>query len=280
MSGPGCISDREPFVLLLDETYSLRLLCTNRDGLDSPDGIALESDDRIVIADREPLRWTEGRGCERLSGPDSGIASPESIVRAGDGTFYMTDDSAGGVWRLDAGGGCAPLAGPGGSLPSTEGIVIAPDNTLLVGDGARGAIFRVTRAGSVSTYIAPGNAIKKAESMVFDEAGNLYIADDAQKQIFIVEPGLEARVLLGSIDGIKSPESLAYYNGHLIIADSETGKLLRWSSARQTLDTIAIFHGNLKDIQAIAVSERGSLYVTVRSRNPKAGYLFKFERRS
>jgi streptogramin lyase len=277
---PGCISEREPFVLLLDDSYTLRLLGTKEDGFTAPDGIAAESEHVLYLADQGGaalLKWTRENGAEILCGAEAGLVSPESVVRGRDGTLFFTDDSAGGVRRFTPGGATSLLAGPKQGLISTEGIVIAPDGALLVGEGSTGAVFRVTQAGSVSVYIPAGQRIEKVEAMAFDEAGNLYIADDSRKKILIVEQDHEPRVLLDSIDGIKAPESLAYHAGNLYITDGEAGKLYRWSRAAEELETIAIFHGELRAIQGVAVSDNGTIFLTVQCWQPSAGYLFALE---
>ena len=280
LCGAGCISEREPFILLLDGGYSLQLLDTGTNTFESPDGITVASERVAYFTGHHGgtlWRWSPGEGSVMLCDSTAGLASPESIVRTPDGMLYLTDDTAGGLWQCDSTGTLSLLAGPERGLTSTEGIAITPDGALLVGDGMARTIFRVTRAGSVSVFLGPAAGIEKAEAMVFDEQGTLYVADDVQGKVFMVEPDHAPRVLLDGTADIGMPESLAFHHGCLYVTDGANGKLYRWSRARHSLETIAIFHGYVQDVQSIALSDRGSIFVTIRSADPNTGYLFKLE---
>jgi streptogramin lyase len=274
----ACLSEDEPFILLLDDSYSLQLLATNEDGFAAPDGILIDSGNTLYLADEGGSairRWTPGEKAITLYDSASGLRSPEDMVRDASGTIYVTDDSCGGLWRFSAGGSLSLVAGPDRGLRSTEGIAIAPDGSILAGDGESGTVFRVTPEGSVSVFLGPERGIRKPEGLVYDENGNLYIADDEQDTIFKLDTSGCLHVLLDSRDGIGAPESIAYRRGDLFITDNETGKLFRYAIAEEALHTIAVFHGNLEALQGIAVSDQGTICMSVHGRHSEASYLFE-----
>jgi|AMFO01.1.fsa_nt_gi sugar lactone lactonase YvrE len=278
----SCLSQQEPFIVVLDDAYSLRLLATNEDGFAAPDGLLLLPGGEIVLADEVGSAvsiWKDGMVTRSLCNSTSGIISPEDLVRDANDDIYFTDDSAGGLWRIDAAGKLDLVAGPEDGLLSTEGIASAPDGTILVGDGKQHKIFRVTRRGEVTVFAGEEYHIEKAEAMAFDEKGNLFIADDESDVVYEISSDGILRHVIDGDDGLQAPESMCYRNGVIYLTDDAAGEVLGYDLAAGKLHIIAVFHGVLHRVQGITVDEQGNIFVTVHDWPPKESYIFVLERK-
>jgi sugar lactone lactonase YvrE len=276
----GCDLGAEGLVFLADDRYRPSVMLTSEAGFSSPDGIAWHGD-TLYLADeagRSVEAWSRHRGLRRLCDSRLGIISPEDLVVDGDGSVYFTDDSAGGLWKIDTAGRSSRVAGPDAGLVSTEGIALAPDGTILVGDGKRHRVFAVTREGAVSVYLGPESGIRKPESLAFDEHGDLFVGDNEDDVLYRVAPDRTIGRVSSGRGRPLSPESLFYSGGTLYITDSRAGEVLRFD-LEGGLRTIARLTGKLANVQGIAASAEGDVYVTVQDLGRRRGYLLKFARR-
>ncbi len=249
----------EAMVVALDPAWNAEIVLTNADGIAAPDGL-LWADGRLYIADEggSAVRvWIPGKGVETLADAGAGLSSPEDVVRNAAGTLFVTDDDIGGVWRID-GNGVARLAG---AVKSSEGLALAPSGAMLVGDPRGRRIVRAGEDGAVAPFL-PGR-ISKPESMAFDGAGNLYIADNEDEVLYLLTPkGRLHRPIHGRKDF--SPESLHFAQNALFITDSAHGKLFRYTP-EDGLTAIAVFAGDLANVQGIASDPAGNLYVSIQT---------------
>lgn len=262
-------------VVILGNAYTAEIVATQDDGFSSPDGLNWHRG-MLYVADEggsAVRRWTPGDRPETLADDSAGIASPEDLVIDADGAIFFTDDTAGGLWRINRSGQVARIAGPEAGLVSTEGIALAPDGSVLVGEQS-GRVFRVDGQGGVSVFLGAAAGIRKPESMVFDEQGNLYIADNRDDTLSLVTP---AGSIFRLIEGRSSfsPETLAFADGTLFITDSHNGDLYRYTR-RTGLQTIAVFMGDFNNINGVTIDDAGAIYVSVQADLAnRRGYLVK-----
>jgi sugar lactone lactonase YvrE len=275
----ACDLNSRGLVVVLDDSYQAAVVATNRSGFAAPDGL-LWRRGQLYLAD-------EGAGGVGLLGKDgsfttfcdarAGASSPEDLTMDADGNIYFTDDDAGGLWKVDAGWKASLVAGKDKGLVSTEGIAHAPDGRILVGDGERHTVFGVGKDGAVSVLLGPERGVKKPESMAFDDAGNLYIADNEDDVLYLLDRGGNLRRVIERRESF-SPESIAYAHGALYITDSRNSKLCRFTP-EEGLKAVAVFGGKLKNVQGVAVSEDGEIYVSVQSDlKRKVGYIVRLSR--
>jgi sugar lactone lactonase YvrE len=254
--------DQRAMLLVLDPAYRAETLLTNADGIASPDGLRWEPGG-LLIAD-------EGGSAIRLLGSDGslatladakqGLRSPEDLARGPDGAVYWTDDDAGGLWRLGPEGGAARRIAAGGPLASTEGLAATPAGALLVGGGKVGRIVSLSPDGKAALL---GVRIGKPESFAFDNGGNLYIADNEADVLYLLaKDGRLHRPVAGQ-HGF-SPESLHFAGGALFVTDSRNGKLHRYTP-EDGLETVAVFAGELSNVQGITSDPAGNLYLSVQT---------------
>lgn len=272
----GCDKlDQRGMVMTLDPAYRAEIVLGTADGISSPDGL-LWADGRLYIADEggSAVRvWTPGEGVRTLADARAGLVSPEDIARDGAGNLYVTDDSSGGVLRIGR-GGIVRLAGAEEGLPSTEGLALGPGGIVLAGDQPGRRIVSIAADGSVAAFLA---GIAKPESLAFDGRGNLYIADNEANVLYVMTPGRRLHRPIQARGGF-SPESLHFDGGALFITDSDHGKLYRYTP-QDGLVTIAVFGGELANVQGIAGDERGNLYLSIQSDLAgRRGYVLRLAR--
>lgn len=255
---------QEGYAVVIDDTYAVSMVVTNRDGLISPDGLQVVGD-KIFIADEGGAAltvWAPGSQVQSLGDANADIASPEDLVVTNQGIIYFTDDDAGGLWRVDTTGKIGLVAGRKQGLVSTEGLALAPDGTLIVGETQSQRILRVSPQGDVQEFPIPAGRIRKAESMTFDEQGNLYIADDEANVVYQYDLSGRLHELITARDGIQAPESLCYSQGCLFIVDDAANKLYSYDKERG-LKTLVIFAGTLKNVQGVAAASSHDIFVSV-----------------
>jgi sugar lactone lactonase YvrE len=276
---PACGLKSRGLVVVLDDSYQAAVVATNRSGFAAPDGL-LWRRGQLYLAD-------EGAGGVALMGADNRVAalcgagtgalSPEDLTMGADGNIYFTDDDAGGLWRVDAGGKVALVAGKDQGLISTEGVALAPDGRIVVGDGERHTVFSVGQDGAVSVLLGPERGVKKPEGLAFDGQGNLYIADNEDDVLYLLDRQGDLRRVIERRENF-SPESIVYAHGALYITDSRGSKLCRFTP-EEGLKAVAVFGGKLKNVQGVAVSEDGEIYVSVQSDlKRKVGYIVRLSR--
>lgn len=266
--------DLDGVVIMVDEGYRAEIVASHKSGLASPDGL-LWSGGVLYIADEggSAIRsWRPGEPLKTIQA-GRGLASPEDVRLGPEGSLYVTDDTRGGVLRVDPDGSSSLLAP---QLGATEGLAVTPQGDLLVAVPNSRRIVRLSRTGQVSPFIEPDARLEKPESMAFDEAGNLYIADDATETLHLRTS--DGR-LHSPVRGERfAPESLWYQDGFLYITDSKHGALHRYSPA-VGLRTVALFAGDLANVQGVTGDERGALYVSVQSDlAARQGYILKLTR--
>ena len=268
----GCDGlDREGMLLPLDPGYTPELLLSDKDGIASPDGLLWE-EGRLYIADEggSALRlWEPGRPVQTLAGPEQGLKSPEDVVRGADGALWFTDDDAGGVWRYAAEGG---LTHQFAGIKSSEALAAVPGGGLLVGDGESGRLVRTAAA-------AQPLRIAKPESLAWDGSGNLYIADNKEDVLYLLTRDGRLHRPIAAREGF-SPESLHFADGALFITDSGNGKLYRYTP-EEGLRVLAVFAGELANLQGVTTDADGNIYVSVQSDlKGRRGYVFRLSRRA
>ncbi len=272
--------DQEAMVLTVEPGWTAEVAASEKDGFDSPDGL-LWADGRLFVADEggSAVRaWRPRTPPVLLADSRAGLASPEDLVRDSAGNIYFTDDTRGGLWRIDTAGRTSALVAPGRELPSTEGLGLSPDGDLIVGDAPGHRVLKVRPDGTFSVLIGPEKNIAKPESFAFDDSGNLYIADNRDNILYLLRPDGGLHRAIANRPGF-SPESLHFAGGALFITDSDNGKLFRYTPD-DGLTVVAVFGGSLANIQGIAADEAGALYLSVQSDlKGRKGYILKLSRK-
>ena len=274
----GCGGERQAYVTVLDPGYRAELI--GSDGFTAPDGL-LWHEGRLIMADEggSAIRaWRPGGLVETLADENDGLASPEDLVRDRAGNLYFSDDDAGGVRRIDTQGQLSWLAAPDRGLRSTEAIALAPSGAVLVGDQRGRRIVAIGLDGGMSVLVGPQAGIAKPESLAFDDDGNLYIGDNRDDILYLLTRDGRLQRPIAGRRGF-SPESLLFAGGALFITDSRHGTLFRFRP-EDGLQAVAIFSGDLANLQGVTADEAGNLYLSVQADlDGGRGYVLRLTRR-
>jgi gluconolactonase len=159
----------------------------------------------------------------RLPGTGA-IAFPNALAFDKHGTLYVTDTTAGAVWRIPRGGpaelwlqhpllegdGSSPLPFPlGANGIAYRGGVVYVANTEL----GRIVAIRIGADGSPGSpqVIAQGPALVGADGLALDAHGRLYVAVAAQSTIVRLDPdGSNVTTIATADDGIDFASSVAF----------------------------------------------------------------------
>ena len=262
----GCDAlDRRAMVMVPGEDYTPEILLSNEDGIVSPDGL-LWHQGQLAIADEggSAVRvWTPGGRVTTLATKEDGLLSPEDLAWPVDGILHFTDDDGGGLWWFQGGKAWRRLPA-GGPLLRSEGLALAPSGAFVVGGGESGYLVFLS-ADRMRTLDL---GVAKVESLAFDAGGDLYIADNKDDVLYRLGRDGSLRRAIAGRDGF-SPESIHYADGALLITDSRHGKLHRYTP-EDGLSTVALFAGELANVQGVTSDEAGNIYVSVQS-DLKAG---------
>ena len=162
-----------------------------------------------------------------ISGPNTGLATPESVILDATGRTYVANTAAGTVTEYAPGatGDAAPLTTITG-IPSPRALALDSSNDLFV----------ASTNGPISEYApgASGAATPKAtisgqqgpQGLAFDAAGDLFVSEQTTNSINEYAPGASGdatptATITGPDTGLSFPQALVVDpTGHLTVANA------------------------------------------------------------
>ena len=160
---------------------ALEQLASRTDGFRTPEGITLDSQGRIYVADEtaEYIFVFDGKKFQKVQKAGGGrFQEPEKIVYHKDeGVFYLATDGAGVFYRLTITRDEPFKASITAEwlIPNCEGIAI---------DDKAGVIYVSSDTYSMSVLADSRDGLVGPESLALDENGNLYCADPEGQSVF------------------------------------------------------------------------------------------------
>jgi sugar lactone lactonase YvrE len=159
----------------------------------------------------------------RLPGTEA-IAFPNGVTLDKRGNLYVTDTTAGAVWRVPARGGSAEIWFQSPLLEGDEsfgfGFPIGANgiayrhNAVVVGnsEGARLLHIPIEPDGTAGggTVLAEGPALSGADGIAFDVHGNVWVAVIVQSTIVRVSPNGDVETIATAADGLDFVSSVAF----------------------------------------------------------------------
>lgn len=152
----------------LGEVYS--------EGLISPEGLAVDDQSRLYIADEGLsmiLRQT-GTHREILASSLDGLITPEEMVFDQAGNLYITDEGAQSIFKRSPDGKFVRFADNSTGLVCPEGIVIH-NNMIYVTEDRTGCVFRFAPDGTGQVLIRFGRNYSRISGIAFDDRDCLYL---------------------------------------------------------------------------------------------------------
>jgi sugar lactone lactonase YvrE len=155
--------------------------------------------------------------------PQTGAATPFSVIGPGSGlnglTFdgagfvYVSDSFQGTIWRIPPSGGAAsvwktdPLLTTTGVPPfGANGLAFDNAQTFLfVANTGNDSIVRIANAGATGgTIDVLTSGINGADGLAIDENDDIWVCANQSDEIVVVDPTGKAIAKLGDFEGIKS----------------------------------------------------------------------------
>jgi len=162
------------------------------EGLKSPEGLAVDDQDRLYIAD-EGLSMVirqVGNHREIIASSLDGLMTPEEMAFDKKGNLYVTDEVARSIFKISPEGDVSRFADKSAGLVCPEGIVVHDDRIYVTEDGT-GFVFRFELDGTGEAFLCFGKKFRRVCGIAFDDRGHLYlVANDPHSQntsIFKVE---------------------------------------------------------------------------------------------
>lgn len=177
-------------------------------------GLAIDGDDQLVLADREAKRITK---LDPITGvitgdvvPADGKFKPNDLIVRSDNNIYFTAPKV-GFYRVKPDG---TLSEPQTGVANPNGIALSPDElTLYVGDFSNKTItlFKLNTGGDIiagSEKLFTTTDGNKVDGMTIDCAGNLYAGTESGVEVFntsgetlgIIQTGRASNAAFGGAD--------------------------------------------------------------------------------
>jgi RHS repeat-associated protein len=156
--------------------------------LNSPEGLALEADGALLIADTGNHRirrlkdgqlttvagngdWLYDPGQEGRLATEAALGTPSAVAVAADGTLFIADRENHRVRRVDpsnkiwlfAGAGAVGASGNGGkaveaALADPEGVAVGRDGSVYVSESSAHRVRRIRADGTIEAFAGTGTA--------------------------------------------------------------------------------------------------------------------------
>ena len=159
-------------------------LATN--GLNSPDGIAVDSAGDVFISDYGNNQVVEVTpGGVQTTVPANGLGGPFGIAVDGAGDVFIADANNSQVVEVTPGGVQTTVPATGLSYPT--GVAVDGAGDVFIADANNSQVVEVTPGGVQTTV--PANGLGYPYGVAVDGAGDVFIADQYNHQVVEVTPG-------------------------------------------------------------------------------------------
>jgi ELWxxDGT repeat protein len=261
--------------------------------LKSPQGIFLDSEDNIYIAD------THNNAIKKLSSRgiistilDTGLSSPSGVVVNADGTVFITDtgnncikmiskdgivstfasvlngptgitiDSSGSVYFADTYAGSIKVIYPNMTLATiftkqwTYSYSVVVDNSNNVYALLNQEVIKLNTVSGVATTLL--NGLYSPRGLAIDTFGTLYIVETFKNLVYkITSNGMVTTIKL---KGVNLPYGIAVDSvGNLLLSDTSNHAIKKFSP---TGSETVLLHSFVNSLNSVAVDDSGNVYVT------------------
>ena len=182
-------------LLAFDSNGQGRVLVNARSGLDSPEGVAVNSNGIYVSDDRthKILHFSdqEDKPNELFS---EALESPEGLAIDDRGRLYIADEDLSMIIR-QTGHQREILASSFDGLMTPEEMAFDKAGNLFVTDESARSIFKIDPAGVVTIFADESDGLSCPEGIVVHE-GRIYVTDEGTGRVYRFEPDGSGEIFL------------------------------------------------------------------------------------
>jgi sugar lactone lactonase YvrE len=185
------------------------------EGLNSPNGIAVDTAGNLYIADTGNSRVVKvpigGGAGTAISATVNGLSlsGPVDLTLDGAGDLFIADTGNNRIVEIPVGGGAsvaiAPIADSIG-LEKPTGVAVDPTGDLYIVDQANNRVIEAPTGGGVATVVAipEGYTLTAPARVALDSEGNLLISNHTVNNgvVAISRPGTTAPENIPNLDGL------------------------------------------------------------------------------
>ncbi|WP_269525236.1 NHL repeat-containing protein [Coraliomargarita parva] len=190
------VSDDANHRILNYPSPELRPVVVEATELLSPEGLALDAQNRLYVADEKLslIYRLDGAIQTTIVSAEDGLKSPEEIVLDSAGNLYISDEAAHAIFRATPSGTVDAFATANDGLINPEGISLH-QGWLYVTDSSTGSVFRFDMEGKVELLMCFSPKYQNLAGIAFDEMGRLYLvaSNPDSKDATIFQVSLNSR---------------------------------------------------------------------------------------
>ena len=192
---------------------------SNSNGLNSPGGLAVASDENIFIVDTGNNRVVEEpwNSSTKVYGAQTvliaNLYSPDGVAVSTSGNVFVADTGNNRVVEIPwvrASGIYGPAMGIGSGLNSPHGVAVAANGDLYIADTGNNRVVEVPWDRSKETYGAQttvGTNLLSPEAVAVGSGGKVYIANVGNSSVVEVPAGCSAATSCTSKTTVASQET-------------------------------------------------------------------------
>jgi sugar lactone lactonase YvrE len=253
-------------------------------GLSGPDGIAVDGNGDVYIADfnnNRVLKETLSAGSYMQSvianAVTNGLSHPSRVAVDGAGNVFIADTYNDRVLKetLSAGSYTQSVVANSatGDLASPEGVAVDGSGNVYIADYGNNRVLKETLlAGSYTRSVVANsatNGLNGPEGVAVDGNGNVYIADYGNQRVLMETPSagsyIQSIVASAATNSLSHPGGVAVDgNGNVYIADYGNNRVLEEmlsaGSYIQSVVASAATHG-LSHPGGVAVDAEGNVHI-------------------
>ena len=227
-------------VKIIDPLTLRTLGAFGQDRLRAPHDVAFDASGRLLVADsgndRIVAYRVNGAGGTFVEEVATGLASPEGVTAARDGTIYVTNARAHDVVAIKDGKRIAHAGGAGrdpNRYDRPHDIAVAPDGRVYVVDPGNDRIQVLTPGlDFIEGLSGPPFDFKEPKYIAFGARGWLYVADEKNNQVKIFDSKRRAVAVIGTRTRgrgggmLSQPEGVEVRGDRLWIADTYNDRIV------------------------------------------------------